>query len=230
MKLNKVLATAMVTGVLATSFIGGNIAEASHKMDTVGNRYELAADFMAGKGYQGDSAIHFGVTKKVTRADAAEMLAKALELDYENAPDSGFTDVSPEDAPYVNALKEAGITNGKTATTFGSDEILTRGQIAIWLTEGYGLKGDVDVPFKDVSSRYHDAVSAMAEHGITNGTTATTFGTWDQTKRGDFAIFLHRADEVEKVDRPREEEEFGYNDVHYGTVGEDGIINGPGSL
>ena len=226
MKFNKVLATTMAAGVLATSFFGGGTAEASHKMDAVNNRYEIAVDFMAGKGYQGNSAIEFGVNQKVTRLDAAEMLAKALHLNLD-APASGFTDVPADKAPYVNALKAAGITNGKTATTFGSNEILTRGQIAIWLTEGYDLEGNARVPFKDVSSRYYDSVSAMVEHGITHGTAKTTYGTWDQTKRGDFAIFIHRADEA----KPEElGDDFFHSEIDYGTVSPDGIANGPGIL
>lgn len=226
MKFNKVLATGALVATLATSFVGVNTAEASHKMDAVGNRYELAVDFMAGKGYQGNSAIEFGVADKVTRLDAAEMLAKALDLNL-NAPDTGFTDVPADKAPYVNALYEAGITKGKTATTFGSDEILTRGQIAIWLTEGFDLEGDAVVPFTDVSSRYYDSVSAMVDHSITNGTTKTTYGTWDETKRGDFAIFIHRADQAQ----PEElEDDFFHSDVHYGTTMEDGTIIGPGPI
>ena len=46
--------------------------------------------------------------------DAAVLLANVLGLDTENAPDSGFKDVPERAKGAVNALKEAGITNGKT--------------------------------------------------------------------------------------------------------------------
>ena len=41
----------------------------------------------------------------------------------------------------VNALKEAGITNGKSTDQFGSSQPITRGEMAIWLQKGFELKG-----------------------------------------------------------------------------------------
>ena len=38
-----------------------------------------------------------------------------------------------------------------------------------------------------------DAVSALVSNKVTSGTSATTFGTYDNAKRGDFAIFLKKA-------------------------------------
>ena len=53
--------------------------------------------------------------ENITRVDAAVFVAKALELDVNKAPNAGFTDVPNHVLmKEVNALKEAGITNGKT--------------------------------------------------------------------------------------------------------------------
>ena len=119
---------------------------------------------------------------------------QALGLDIENAPASGFTDVPERAEKEVNALKAAGITNGKTKTTFDSDQNITRGELAKWLSKAYGLEpGNEKLPFKDVEGDYIPAVSALVNNGITKGTTETTFGTHDMAKRGDFAKFVYRA-------------------------------------
>ena len=43
-----------------------------------------------------------------------------------------------------------------------------------------------------------EAVNALVSNKVTNGTSATSFGTYDNAKRGDFAIFLQRANDAEK--------------------------------
>ena len=47
----------------------------------------------------------------------------------------------------INALKEAGITNGKSADQFGSRDSITRGELAIWLQKGFDLKGMLERSF-----------------------------------------------------------------------------------
>ena len=56
--------------------------------------------------------------------------------------------------------------------------------------------GNEKIPFKDVEGDYIPAVSALVNNGITNGTSATTFGTNDTAKRGDFAKFVYRSAQV----------------------------------
>ena len=65
---------------------------------------------------------HSELMNQYKRVDAAVFVVKALGLDIENAPASGFTDVPESAEKEVNALKAAGITNGKTKTTFDSDQ------------------------------------------------------------------------------------------------------------
>jgi len=156
-------------------------------------QYEEAVAFLTEKGIQGTSETTFGTYENIKRVDAAVMLVKALGLDVDAAPASGFTDVPERAVKAVNALKEAGITNGKTATTFDSQALITRGELAIWIQRGFGLEAGDDVAFTDVPSQYADAVSALVSAEVTNGTSETTFGTYNNAKRGDFAVFLNRA-------------------------------------
>ncbi|WP_338449651.1 S-layer homology domain-containing protein [Niallia oryzisoli] len=161
-------------------------------------QYEEAVSFLTSKGIKGTSDTTFGTYENIKRVDAAVMVARALELDIDNAPASGFTDVPARAEKEVNALKEAGITSGKTATTFDSQALITRGELAIWIQRAYDLKASNDtLAFNDVPSQYATAVSALVNAKVTSGTTATTFGTYDNAKRGDFAQFLLRADKYE---------------------------------
>ena len=89
--------------------------------DVVGD-YKEAVDFLVSKGIKGKPDGTFGTHEHIKRVDAAVFVVKALGLDIENAPPSGFTDVQPRAEKEVNALKAAGITNGKTKTTFDSNQ------------------------------------------------------------------------------------------------------------
>lgn len=160
-------------------------------------KYEEAVDFLVSKGIQGTSPTTFGTQQNIKRVDAAVFVAKAKGLDVDNAPDSGFTDVPARAKKEVNALKAAGITQGKKEDTFGADDLITRGELAIWLQRAYSLEpGNEGIAFKDVADRYETAVSALVKHDITKGTSATTFGTTQNAKRGDFALFLYKANQV----------------------------------
>lgn len=145
------------------------------------------------KGY---SNSKFGTGDPIKRVDAAIMLAKALKLNLDDEP-SGFKDVPKRGIEYVNALKAEGIINGKSAAEFGSNDMITRGEMAIMLTRAYRMNAVAkDTAFSDVGGRYRDAVAALVEYQITNGKTATTFGTVDPITRGDYAIFLYKLNDM----------------------------------
>ena len=75
----------------------------------------------------------FGTYDTIKRVDAAVFVVKALGLNVDSAPASGFTDVPARAEKEVNALKAAGITAGKSTTTFGAQDNITRGELAKWL-------------------------------------------------------------------------------------------------
>jgi S-layer homology domain len=116
------------------------------------------------------------------------------------APDSGFVDVPDRAANAVNVLKELGVIHGKTETTFGSHDPLTRAEMAKIIASAYDLKTEGKAhPFKDVSPAFTDYVKAVYHAGITVGKGETTYGSSDLTKRGEFAVFLKKADQYEEV-------------------------------
>ncbi|KIL76506.1 S-layer homology domain-containing protein [Bacillus badius] len=189
----KFVATAATATLVATAVTPAFAAG----FTDVSDRYKEAVDYLvANKITQGVSDTQFGIEQQIKRVDAASMIATALKLDMEKAPDSGFTDVPKRAQGAVNALKAAGIINGKSDTKFGSDDQLTRGEMALILQKAYKLTGSAAHKFTDVAPKYDEAVKALVANGITQGKSDTKFGTADPIKRGEFAIFLYKSEKI----------------------------------
>jgi len=83
-------------------------------------------------------------------------------------------------------------------------------------------------PFKDVISRYDEAVSYFYNAGVINGKSKTEFGTYDSLKRGDAAVILARALNLDTANAP----DAGFKDVNSRIKGyvnalvKEDIING----
>lgn len=191
----KFAAAAITATLVATAVVPAYAAPYSD----VSNRYEEAIGYLIKNNIaQGLTSTSFGTDQSIKRADVAVMVAKALKLDVTAPTDSGFTDVPKRAKNYVDALKAAGIINGKTATSFASNQEITRGEAAMMLAKAFNLKGEkTQMTFTDVSSRYADSVSALVAHEITTGKTKTSFGTTQAITRGEFAIFLHKLSKLE---------------------------------
>ena len=191
---NKFVATA-ATATLVASAIAPVAASADSKQFTdVNERYAPAVDYVVSKGVQGKTSTQFGVQDSIKRVDAAVFIANALDLNKPGSPDAGFSDVPARAKDAVNALKAKGIINGKTDTRYGANDVLTRGEVALILASAYNLKGDADsLKFTDVNkNRYGSAVAGLVEAGVTDGISATKFGTENPVKRGDLAVFLYK--------------------------------------
>ncbi len=108
---------------------------------------------------------------------------------------AGYGDV-PEGTWYTDAVQWA-VDNGITGVSgpcFGPDVPVSRGEAAVWI---YTMEGQPDPgdphPFNDVTeASQKDAVSWMANTGITTGTSPTTFAPDETLNRGQSAAFLHR--------------------------------------
>ena len=110
-----------------------------------------------------------------------------------------FADVS-SDSYCADAVKwavENGVTNGTTAATFSPNAACTRGQIVtfLWRAAGSPTPKTTVNPFTDVAADayYAKAVLWAVENGITNGTTATTFGPDAPCTRAQAVTFLFRS-------------------------------------
>ncbi|MCZ2257580.1 S-layer homology domain-containing protein [Sporosarcina sp. G11-34] len=190
----KFVATAATATLVATAIVPGASAGVTTASFTdVPASYKEAVNFVVSNNFAlGEKPTSFGIDNNIKRGDFASILAKAAGLMDDKAPASGFSDVVARDAIAVNSLKAAGVINGVSATKFGSADPIKRGDAAIMLQKALELDtGDAKADFSDVKDRYKDAVAALVNLKVTNGQTATQFGTDSNIKRGDFAKWLY---------------------------------------
>ena len=195
----KFLASTITAAAVATALVPSASASELAFSD-VSDRYADAVSFLVGNGItSGTTDTTFGTSAKVIRADAAVMVARALNLDPDaKYADAGFTDVPARAAWAVNALYELEIIKGFDADTFGSASSLTRSQAAVLIGNAANLDINMNVTktkFTDVNENFAPYVDALVKAKITLGKTDTQFGARDELKRGEFALFLDRAKE-----------------------------------
>lgn len=191
----KFVATAATATLVATAVVPAAFASdvETAAFTDVPKSYEDAINFVVTNNIsKGLTETKYGINTEITRGNAAIIIANAAGLNNPDAPSAGFTDVPTRGALAVNSLKAAGIVDGKSATKFGFEASITRGEAAIMLKRAFNLTGNVnDVKFTDVSDRYTEAVAALMANDVTNGISATKFGTQNPIKRGDFAKFIY---------------------------------------
>ncbi|MFC4354183.1 S-layer homology domain-containing protein [Chryseomicrobium palamuruense] len=187
----KFVATAATATLVATAVAPTALAD----FTDVNANYKNAVTYLVDQGItKGLTETTFGVTSPIKRGDAAIMIATALGLNTTTAPDAGFTDVNARVAGAVNAIVAAGIASGKTSTTFAPDLYITRQETAKIIANAYGLTGSGTTKFADVNSNWAPFVSALEQAGIAQGLNETTFGATNDVTRGQFALFLYRAE------------------------------------
>lgn len=118
---------------------------------------------------------------------------------------SVFTDV-PENEWFVESVeyvKDKGLMNGITVTTFEPQTSITRGMI---VTIIYRIEGSPEVTselqFSDVTPTYYYCTPIIwaAENGIVNGYSKDTFAPDDEITREQFATILYRYVEKKGID------------------------------
>jgi hypothetical protein len=190
----KFVATAATATLVASAVVPTALAATA--FTDVSSNYTEAVDYLVTeKITEGISETLFGTTTNIKRGDAAIFIAKALGLDTVNAPDADFTDVNSRVEGAVNAIVAAKIASGKTESTFAPDDYITRAEMAKILVNAYELKaGDTENTFTDVNSTWDGYVDALVASGVTLGLTETTFGATENVTRGQFALFIFRAE------------------------------------
>ncbi|MCI2253875.1 S-layer homology domain-containing protein [Domibacillus sp. PGB-M46] len=108
----------------------------------VPDRARLYVDALKHAGViNGKTTTNFGAADSITRGEAAIMLANAYGLKTKGETQSKFTDVSSRYAEAVEKLVDNNITNGKTTTSFGTADPITRGELALFLYKLEKLEG-----------------------------------------------------------------------------------------
>lgn len=143
-----------------------------------------------------DAKPKYGVDEKVTRAEVATMVSKALGLDGKQTA-TPFKDV-PSTHPasgYINSAVKAGIIKGYTADTFKPTGIVNRGEMAIFLARAFKLSTESSSNFKDMSASMasYSSVKKIVQAKITTGYSDNTFRPTQTLTRGQISAFLARA-------------------------------------
>ena len=145
----------------------------------------------------GTGRYTFSPNAVCTRAQTVTFLWRAAGSPMPRYRTCAFTDVDSRDY-YYNAVLwavEQGITTGLTATTFGPDVTVSRGQVATFLYRAASAsKPNTFNPFTDVKTTAYnyDAILWAYDNRITTGTSDTTFSPDASCTRAQIVTFLYR--------------------------------------
>lgn len=133
-------------------------------------------------------------TKALNRLEGALTLAEALNI-KPISPIYKFVDVPSEYQGIVNALVDSGIVGPIADTYFGSEEVLDRGETAIWINAGFSLPNAKQTyEFTDVNALCTQDVANAVENGIIEPTGYDdTFGMFEEVTSEQLSLYLERA-------------------------------------
>ncbi|OPH59924.1 hypothetical protein BC351_18530 [Paenibacillus ferrarius] len=160
----------------------------------------IFADIVAEPIVKGIETSHFEPDKRVTRAEFAALLVRAMGLSGSNK--SNFEDV-PKTAWYsgdVAVAVENGVVQGVSETNFSPDDLVTREQMAVMLMRAWGIMPEHTssnlgpIQFQDqdeMSSWAQQAIRDAASIGLLSGTQEGLFTPKGQTSRAETVQALH---------------------------------------
>lgn len=143
------------------------------------------------KGYPNGT---FKPTTTITRAEAATIIARALDLT--KTKDPSFTDVKSSHFAYddIAAVAEKAIILGREEGKFSPEGQLTRAEMATIIKRAYSLTGTSTLPFKDIDSKHwaYEEIQTLMVNQLVEGYPDNTFRPNQQITRAEFAAFLER--------------------------------------
>ena len=177
-----------------------------------------------------------GDEARICTSGSDALYNQQVQYTFGHEVENFFTDV-PENSFYYGPVMWAisnGITNGATATTFNPVGSCLRAHVVTFLHRAFGNTEPTSAynPFNDVKTAdfFYKPVLWAVEKGITNGTSATTFGSFDNCNRAAVVTFLWRAagsPEPQSTENPFVDvkpNDFFYKPVLWAV--ENGITNG----
>lgn len=178
-----------VRGMLLTVLIfpfaakGSEAAASFIDVDTSHRTYKEVTYLAEGNIVNGADG-YFMPSKEVTRAEAAAMLGRALNLNGTKRTTS-FKDVDSASfaSGYIQSAVDKNIISGYQDGTFRPDQPVKRGEMAILINRAFQYGGKNTV----------SAGNALMTLGIAQGISAGNFGYELHIKRADFSVFLARA-------------------------------------
>ena len=163
-----------------------------------GSFYEAPVAWAVEKGItNGTDDTHFSPGTPCNRAQVVTFLWRTAGKPEPTSTANPFPEVKETDFYYKAVLwaVEKGITNGVSATEFGSLTPCNRAQVVTFLWRSVDRPASSATnPFADVTAGdfYYHAVLWAVEKGITNGLSATEFGIGTVCNRAQIVTFLYR--------------------------------------
>lgn len=137
----------------------------------------------------------FGPEDTVSRAAAALMIARALDLDTKPR-DTDFPDVNITDdfSGAVQSAADLGIIQGSNGK-FNPYATVDRGQMALMIARAFKLKDEEVISFSDISinTKSYSAIRKLLAAGVTEGYKDGTFKPSKKLTRSEFSSLLARA-------------------------------------
>lgn len=151
----------------------------------------------------GTSDTTFEPNAAMTRGMFVTALGRLAKVDTNSYKTESFTDVKIDAyyAPYVNWAVSNGITNGTTSTTFSPDQIVTRQEMAVFMSNytnvlGYKIPETcAPITFDDnnnIGSWAATAVKQMQMAGVLSGKDSNRFDPTGKATRAEVSATLHR--------------------------------------
>ena len=203
----------VVATAAAFALLSPTPANAAEFEDTAGTHFEEAVQALVEEDViYGCEEGRFCPADSITRAQLASLLVRALDLPptdtqhFDDASDSTHED-------NINALAEAGITNGCTEGKFCPNTSISRAEMASMLTRALDVSAAGQRYFDDTGGTHADAIDDLAHAGIAAGCQrpATAFCPQESVQRQQAALFLARGldlvqrEQVSSLDERRAE-------------------------
>jgi V8-like Glu-specific endopeptidase len=200
------LALALALAATPAAVVGAVPASAASFVDTAGSVHaesiERLVELGITRGCDADG-LRYCPDRPVTRGQMATFLVRALALP------PGTSDVFVDDdgtthEASIDRLAEEGITLGSSDGAFEPGRVVTRDQMASFLTRAFRLPASQEAPFTDVSGTHAASISALVAAGVTSGcdATGTRYCPTDPVSRAQMASFLMRALDAAGSARP----------------------------
>jgi hypothetical protein len=191
--------TTFLVGIAAVTFTSP--AHAAAFEDTEGQSWDGAVQALV------DEEVLYGCgdgkfcpTRAFNRGQLASVLVRALDLPATDA--THFDDIEGnEHEANINALAEAGVTNGCTDGSYCPQQPISRAEMATMLTRAFDVPATDATHFDDIGGTHADTIEAAAAAGITNGCGGSAYCPQDTLPRWQAAYLVARSmDLVERVE------------------------------
>ncbi|MES5894767.1 N-acetylmuramoyl-L-alanine amidase [Bacillus cereus group sp. RP43] len=204
---NRIIAAGVIAASIL-SYSSSSFAQTKTFPDVpAGNWAEDSINYLAEKGaVTGNEKGMFEPGKEITRAEAATMMAKILNLPFDKDAKPSFGDSQNGwYTPYIAAVEKAGVVKGKGPGVFDPNGKIDRVSMASMLVEAYKLDAKVKQPlptkFADLNPSWgKDKANILVELDISQGVTSTAWLPNKTVTKAEAAQFIAKSDSLKIPD------------------------------